>query len=93
MGVGVGGGGWGNAFLPYPPLRGKGPCDARWNKAPLRWTEDAGGTVSGFLRIRYAIERYRYALYLSISELLFPEISLCDETPPALLGDDETLGG
>ena len=28
MGVGVGGGGWGNAFLPYPPLRGKGPCDA-----------------------------------------------------------------
>ena len=72
MGVGVGGGGWGNAFLPYPLLRGKGlsgtmRCTMERNKAPLRWTEDAGGTVSGFLRIRYAIERYRYALYLSIS--------------------------
>ena len=29
----------------------------------------------------------------SIYEFLFPEISLCDETPLALLGDDETLGG
>ena len=30
---------------------------------------------------------------LPIYEFLFPEISLCDETPLALLGDDETLGG
>ena len=29
----------------------------------------------------------------SIYEFLFPEISLCDETPLALFGDDETLGG
>ena len=40
---------------------------------------------------------YTYILYIylrtTISEFLFPEISLCDETPLALLGYDETLGG
>ena len=39
------------------------------------------------LRLRRA--RYIYAIY----EFLFPEISLCDEPPLALFGDDETLGG
>ena len=31
-----------------------------------------------------------YAIY-AIYEFLFPDIPLCDETPLALLGDDETL--
>ena len=70
MGVGVGGGGWGNAFLPYPPLRGKGPCDAdvcTMEQSAAKMDGGCRGNRSGFLRIRYAIERYRYALYLSIS--------------------------
>ena len=48
---------------------------------------DLGGARTG------AVPRYRAErpLLYSIYEFLFPEISLCDETTLALLGDDETL--
>ena len=64
-----------------------GTAVAVWGCGRAACAADLGGARTG------AVPRYRAErpLLYSIYEFLFPEISLCDETTLALLGDDETL--